>query len=189
MGQPLQLTNPVFQNRHLTVVIWRKRGGIDALQNGHAALIIDTVGFRVNLDDDYVSWLSTGTGNLFKNRAATSTFLDDAENWGGTEVGDHGYHMPNRWVALKGMDVRRMRDAWEQMKGKERAHWKMLDKNCATAVARILKAGGGDDFATAHKKQLTWWPTDVIKYAKSMGANVVLTSDDQGLGNAAGAGH
>ena len=55
------------------------------------------------------------------------------------------------------------------MRTKQAAHWKLFDKNCATAVARILKAGGGDEFATPNQKQLVWWPTDLLKYARSIG--------------------
>jgi hypothetical protein len=40
-----------------------------------------------------------------------------------------------------------------------------------------LKAGGGDGLATSSRNQLVWWPTDVIRYAKSMGNYVVNTSD------------
>lgn len=88
------------------------------------------------------------------------------------------YYNPTRWVCLKGLHVGNMKTAWDEMRHKQGCHWKVFDKNCATAVARILKAGGGDDFATGHKDQLIWWPTDVIKYAKSMGSNVVRTSSD-----------
>ena len=65
-----------------------------------------------------------------------------------------------------------MKAAWDVMRTKQNAHWKLLDKNCATAVARVLKAGGADGFATAAKKQLIWWPTDLIRYARSMGAAI-----------------
>jgi hypothetical protein len=59
----------------------------------------------------------------------------------------------------------------------QNAHWKLMDKNCATIVARVLKAGGADRFATRAKHQLVWWPTDLITYACSMGTQVVRTSD------------
>ena len=153
---------------------WRKRTGIDSLQNGHAALIIDSMQFNVFRPDFYVSWCGTGGGMV--SRADASTFIEDSESWGGSEVGNEGRHVPNRWVALKGLDVGRMKGAWDTMRTKQAAHWKLFDKNCATAVARILKAGGGDDFASAHMKQLVWWPTDLLKYARSMGDNVFRTS-------------
>jgi hypothetical protein len=175
MGQALPIASQDFRNRHLTVVVyWKKRTGIDSLQNGHAALIIDTALMEYGKNDFYVSWLSTGASMV--NRASAGTFMSDCGDWGGSAVGDGGLHIPNRWVALKGMNIGAMKEAWDQMRGKERAHWKLFDKNCATMVARILKAGGGDSFARAHQKQLMWWPTDLLRYAKSMGQNVYQTS-------------
>jgi hypothetical protein len=46
----------------------------------------------------------------------------------------------------------------------------------ATGVARVLKAGGADDYATKAQDQAVWWPSDLIKCAKSMGTTVVSTS-------------
>ena len=175
MGQPLQIAGTDLANRPLTIVIyWKKRTGVDSLQNGHAALIIDTTQVRPTSADYYVSWMGTGGG--WKSRADASTFIEDAGNWGGSPVGTQGIHVPNRWVALKGLNIRNMKTAWDTMRTKEAAHWKLFDKNCATAVARILKAGGGDNFATSNQKQLVWWPTDLLKYARSMGSNVIRTS-------------
>jgi len=175
MGQPLRITGTDLASRPLSIVLyWRKRTGIDTLQNGHAALIIDSTRLTMTSTDYYVSWLSTGAKLV--NRANAATFEDDAENWGGSEVGNQGLHVPNRWVAIKGLHVGNMKTAWDAMRTKEAAHWKLFDKNCATAVARILKAGGADDFATSSKHQLMWWPTDLLKYARSMGQNVFRTS-------------
>jgi hypothetical protein len=175
MGQPLRVAGTDMAGRHLTIVIyWRKRTGIDSLQNGHSALIIDTMSFDYLRNDYYLSWCSTGTKMV--NRADAATFHDDMGNWGGSPLPNDDLHVPNRWVALKGLNIGAMKAAWDAMRTKERAHWKLFDKNCATAVARILKAGGGDDFATAHKHQMVWWPTDVMKYARSMGSNVFRTS-------------
>lgn len=177
MGQPLQLNSPDMKSRHLSVVIyWKQRRGIDALQNGHAALIIDFAEFHPMFDDFYVSWLGGGGGTIFKQRAANATFADDAQQWGGQAVGNQGYHVPTHWVALHGLNVGAMKTAWDAMKSKQAAHWKIFDKNCATTVARILKAGGGDNYATRHKEQMVWWPTDLLRYAKSMGPNVFRTS-------------
>src|ERR1700722_17970027 len=175
MGQPLHLEN--FRNRPLTIVIyWKQRTGFDSLQNGHAALVIDSAVFSMMNDEYYVSWLGSDQGNAFRNRSIKGTFAGDSQDWGGEAVGDGTYHLPTRWVALSGLQVGNMKAAWDQMRTKQRAHWKLFDKNCATAVARILKAGGGDDFATGHKQQLVWWPTDLLKYARSMGTNVFQTS-------------
>ena len=178
MGRSLAVQEGDFKARHLSVVIyWKKRTGIDSLQNGHAALIIDSSEFRVERDDYYVSWLSQGGGKTgLVGRATQASFLDDCAQWGGNEVGQYGYHVPSRWVMIDGLNTGDMKAAWDQMRTKERAHWKLFDKNCATAVARILKAGGGDGFARAHKHQMVWWPTDLLKYARSMGQHVYKTS-------------
>jgi len=175
MGTPLRLAGTDLVARPLTIVIyWRKLTGIDTLQNGHAALIIDSMRVDPMSNEYYVSWC--GTGGKMVNRAAAVTFMDDAANWGGEPVGNHGLHIPTRWVALKGLDVGAMKTAWDAMRTKEAAHWKLFDKNCATAVARILKAGGGDNFAKTGKHQVIWWPTDLQRYARSMGDNVYRVS-------------
>jgi hypothetical protein len=186
MGEALDVSK--FRSSHYTVVIyWRKRKGIDALQNGHAALIIDTAQINMMNSEYYVSWMGEGkpTGGLGTIFAANqASYAYDAGTWGGERVHiqpgnappEIEFHRPSRWVCLKGLHIGSMKEAWDQMRGKENAHWKLLDKNCATAVARILKAGGGDSFARSNKSQLVWWPTDLLKYAKSMGPNVVETS-------------
>lgn len=175
MGQPLRIVGTDLAGRPLTIVIyWKQRTGIDSLQNGHAALIIDSSQFDLLASDFYVSWMGTAAG--FKSRANAATFADDAANWGGQAVGNQGLHVPTHWVALKGLNIADMKTAWDNMRTKQAAHWKLFDKNCATAVARILKAGGGDTFATASQKQVVWWPTDLLKYARSMGQNVFRTS-------------
>src|SRR4051794_3143974 len=55
------------------------------------------------------------------------------------------------------------------------AHWRLTDKNGPTMVHTILKAGSGA--ATGHRKQLAWWPTDIIKYAKSVTRGGVTVFD------------
>src|SRR4051812_2061547 len=98
MGQPLRIAGTELAGRHLTIVIyWRKRTGIDSLQNGHAALIIDTMSLDYQRNDYYLSWCSTGSKMV--NRADAATFEDDAQNWAGSPVGNLGFHVPNRWVA------------------------------------------------------------------------------------------
>jgi hypothetical protein len=174
MGRALPLRD--FKDHELTVAIyWKKRTGIDSLQNGHAALILDTSHFNVTRQDDYVSWLSGGPGTT--SRAGQHSYVDDAEQWGGIPAGNGQYHVPSRWVAVQGLDIPAMREAWDAARGKERAHWKLFDKNCATMVARIIKAGGGDNFARGgSKNQLWWWPTDIIRYCNSMRNHVYESS-------------
>lgn len=174
MGRPLPLNT--LKARPLTYVLyWAPRHGPDAFQNGHSALIIDSQAFFPTSTDYYVSWMGGGGGmNPFVRSAADSDFVSDSMSWGGHKVGTLGKNrVPTRWVALKDLNMADMKQEWDTMRTKQNAHWKLVDKNCATSVARILKAGGGDSFATAAKSQAIWWPTDLIRYAKSMGASVV----------------
>jgi hypothetical protein len=185
MGRPLDVTAEGFRDNQYTYAIyWRKRKGYDSLQSGHAALIIDSSRFFWNSVHWYVSWIGTGGVSklgLVADVQGPSSFLSDAGVFGGEPhqmyEGARRY-FPRRWVALRDLDIDAMKEEWNLAKGKEHAHWKLLNKNCATMVARILKAGGGDDFARKHSQQVVWWPTDIIQYAKSMGDRVVETSYD-----------
>jgi hypothetical protein len=188
MGLPLlsgtNTPNTFERDKHLTYAIyWKPRpGGIlpDALKNGHAAVIIDSYQFDIVASDNYVSWLGTGSGAV--SRGAASAYHVDMQDWGGhPHPANPAYRVPTKWVAVYGLDQQAMRDAWANLRGKQGgANWKLLDKNCATVAARILKAGGGDRFARGwlKKNQLVWWPTDVIQYAESMGGQVYRTSSD-----------
>ena len=49
-------------------------------------------------------------------------------------------------------------------------------KGLAYRIDSIVPFFGGDRFATGHKKQLVWWPSDLIRYANSMGTHVYKTS-------------
>ena len=186
MGIPLSTINgTLVSTQSLTYAIyWASKHMPDALANGHAAVIIDSVKFlegvsKMQFNSEwYVSWCggkSTAKGNL----AVTEDFFEDAQTWGGVKMTPKATaRMPTRWVALKGLDIDAMKAAWDQIRTKQNAHWRLLDKNCATIAARVLKAGGGDTYATSSKKQLVWWPTDVIRYARSMTGIVYQTSSD-----------
>lgn len=203
MATPLKRgVDPLDGNgQHLSVVIyWHPRKGPDAVQNGHAALIIDADEWlNAPITDQlssfppcyhntewYVSWLGgkidwkPGVGSWGGNKGVFSKFLDDMCVWGGEQVAATAPYAdlrwPIRWVALQGLRVNDMRDAWDAARTKTGAHWNLLRKNCATMVHTVLKAGGGDQFATAHKKQLVWWPSDLIRYAKSMTGHVYKSS-------------
>jgi hypothetical protein len=205
MGKGLKTgEDPLNRNGlNLSIVIyWKPRKKPDALANGHAALIIDAdtwltapkpqggylPGYMLD-HDNYVSWVGGQVDwNPLKgskrggHKGLSNNYGDDALQWGGEEAhvveGFGAFHRPTRWVAIRGLAVDAMRTAWRQARDKEGAHWRLLDKNCATMVHTILKVGGGDTFATGHKKQLVWWPTDLIRYAKSMRGHVHKTSGD-----------
>jgi hypothetical protein len=172
MGQSLNLDT--FQGKALTVIIyWKPKTGSDNFQNGHAALVIDTTNFSMVSNDEYVSWVGDGQGVVRAGRGLgfgghANTYWTDMNDWGGNATNLANVNVPSRWVCVQGLNVQAMLTAWGAIKNKPGAHWKLTDKNCATTVARVLKAGGADALATAHKHQLVWWPSDLIRYGRSM---------------------
>jgi len=173
MGKTLNPSE--LKSRSLSVVIyWPQKTGPDTLQSGHGALIIDTKQFDFLSKEFYVSWMGAGGKNALQQLGDAQTFQSDMMTWGGaaTKAGN----LPTRWVAVKDLDIAAMKLEWDKIHTKPNAHWKLFDKNCATGVARVLKAGGADNYATKAQKQLVWWPTDLITYARSMGDAVVKTS-------------
>ena len=59
----------------------------------------------------------------------------------GQDMNGDDIHHPNRWVALKNLDIAAMMQEWANIRNKNNAHWKLVDKNCATVVYRVLKEG------------------------------------------------
>jgi hypothetical protein len=172
-------------DKHLTYVIyWEPRpGGIlpEFLKNGHASVIVDSYALGMQKPcDDYVSWLATELAPV--SPGVAHSYMQDMQKWGGhPHTTNANWRVPTKWVAVYGLDQQAMRDAWHDLRTKQGgASWKLLDKNCASVAARILKAGGGDRFARGwlKKNQLVWWPTDVVQYAESMGRQVYRTSSD-----------
>ncbi len=142
---------------------------------GHAALCInlehfrntpmsvDLGGLNVGMDglNHYVSWFSQG-GNLLQGKGVAQTFVDDFAHFG---------RAPDRSVEIPNLDTEAMFAEWYEMRNKDGAHWKMFDKNCATVVVRVLKAGGADQYCPARykRKQLIWTPQQAYVYAESVG--------------------
>lgn len=185
----------VITNRPLTYVIyWRPRGGL----NGHSAMIIDSskintsdgYAFTLSLDDqdNYVSWSGgAATTNPLVFAGTASTFRDDMQaGWGGHALGDNagmfaGERVPTRWVALRGLDIGAMQAEWAAIRNKPGGHWKLVDKNCASVVARVLKAGCrsvGAKGSRATRHPLIWTPDGVMKFAKSLADFIYSTSSD-----------
>ncbi len=185
----------VITNRPLTYVIyWRPRGGL----NGHSAMIIDsskinTSGpyeFIQSLENqaNYVSWSGgTATANPFVFAGTASTFRDDMQaGWGGHTLGETagpfaGERVPTRWVALRGLDIAAMHAEWEAIRGKPGGHWKLIDKNCASVVARVLKAGCrsvGARGSRATRNPLFWTPDGVMQFARSLTDFIYNTSSN-----------
>jgi hypothetical protein len=179
MGIPLSTTNgSLVTSRSLTYVIYWHPKNLP-IANGHASVIIDSAEFAKDMSSTmwYVSWAGRGDMGLKGAPGKSICIREDMGDWGGTPVGkDITLNNPTRWVALKGLNTAAMRQEWDKIRRKHNAHWRLLDKNCATVAARVLKAGGGDANATKAKTQLVWWPSDVYRYAKSMAGMIDSTS-------------
>jgi hypothetical protein len=173
MGIPLSTFNgSLVTSRHLTYVIyWHPKNVPDAVANGHASVIIDSMEFAQSRGstDWYVSWAGRGDPGRKGVPGKAIDIQEDMTDWGGTPAAlKSTLNNPTRWVALRSLDIAGMKQEWDNIRTKQNAHWRLLDKNCATVAARVLKAGGGDAHATKAKTQLVWWPSDVYRYASSM---------------------
>jgi RTX toxin RtxA len=80
---------------------------------------------------------------------------------------------------LQGLDTHSMHLEWKAIRSKTNANWKVIDKNCATVVARVLKAGClgvGAQGSWYTRNPLIWTPEGVMKFAKSLTNWIYATS-------------
>ena len=171
-------------------------GWLPKLGFGHAALVIDSQRFAqarennsasllagmaaggdYNYDalnnDNYVSWYSTPKGFFLTGlRAKSQTYCEDALF--------NQRREPNKMVAITELDRDAMREAWAQIRDKVGANWKLFDKNCATVVARVLKAGGANQYCRNKGKShpLYWTPLLCYQYAKSIAKHSGVVVDE-----------
>lgn len=82
---------------------------------------------------------------------------------------------PDHRIEIDGLDEPKIVAWWRgfgldggRMHGPMQA-WHTTDLNCSTVVARALREGGGDDFASwLPSWNLVWRPDDVRRYAESI---------------------
>ena len=144
----------------ITVFVWKFRGMDDAW--GHTSMLVGRT---------YMSWWpaepapETPPPDVpFRSR----TYRDDVRD----ESRD-----PDHTIEIDGLDERRVLDWWQTF-GLVRGEgefpgvlppWETLRQNCATAVARGLRLGGGDTYATWWKSwNVVWTTADVLDYALSI---------------------
>lgn len=110
------------------VYIWYPHEG----HIGHCSLHL---GHHREKDDDewYVSWWPHKSTRLATRKGVTSTFAEDKDTEGGP---------PHVKYNVFNLHIGDMKVEWDAVKGKADAHYKLLAKNCATTVARVLMAGG-----------------------------------------------
>ncbi|PVZ68306.1 hypothetical protein [Pelagibaculum spongiae] len=73
------------------------------------------------------------------------------------------YKQPWR-INLTGLNRQAMIDEWYSIMKKENSHYRVVRKNCATIVARVLRAGGiGYSAGYFNSHHLLWTPQKIMK--------------------------
>lgn len=142
-----------------TVYVWYPNHG----HIGHASMHIGGHRER-NSIQWYVSWWPNESTKLSTKVAEPATFDEDIDN----EDGD-----PHVKYRLFDLHVGNMKAAWDGIRDKAEAHYKLLGKNCSTIVARIMRAGGAEDhlgtltgLSVAHN--LYWTPKNVAEFCDAL---------------------
>ena len=149
----------------VTVYIWNMTS---VLHVGHAALKIAGSGGRAI----YVSWWPVNPEGRISSRIPTFTTI--AAGIGGVQASPHlnlvedvngEGKMPDYQVQVHGLDDSRMRDAWRLWLNSHQ--YLVWNSSCATTVSGILRAGGGDMYAS-WPGWLVWTPNEVGRYAQAI---------------------
>lgn len=155
-----------------TIYYWFKRSALDT---GHAGLLINAE-LYVNItalginagdlgqvydNDLYVSWLLGTEHTFFKGyNGVTQDLAIDQMTFGAYKV--------HRVDLGEGLDRPAMVRKWREIRDKPGAHWRITNKNCATVVRRVLKAGGCDTYVRRWDlKHGMFSPQKVYHYAKN----------------------
>ncbi len=150
----------------ITVFVWKFRGKDDAW--GHASMLVGRT---------YMSWWPAEPGQVpsgihpnlyasapFRNRTYRDDVRDESQD-------------PDNTIEIEGLDEGKVLDWWQTFgltrDGEEfdgpLPPWETLKQNCSTVVARGLRLGGGDTYASWWKSwNVVWTPADVLDYALSV---------------------
>ncbi|HTU22163.1 MAG TPA: hypothetical protein VMG10_29255 [Gemmataceae bacterium] len=151
-----------------TVLVWQPADGV-----GHAAMLIgSSAGRGINSTDYYVSWFPAvqPTASLVLPGemvvGAAHGFYADCEAEGNGQA-----RLPEYFRTIPGLNTVHMLAAWERIKTKQGAHYRVMRKNCSTIVARVLRAGltGWQHFLALRAAHKLWWtPYDVQVFADNI---------------------
>jgi hypothetical protein len=106
-----------------------------------------------------------GPGRMLS--AKFKTFLRDCAAESGKK---HRFRLPDHMIPLGALDQLKMQAAWNAIRDKPEAHYRLVRKNCSTIAARVIRAGMGTKQLVlspllTHK---AWWtPYDVLLLAQS----------------------
>jgi len=111
---------------------------------------------------NYVSWTAGDqTGNALSGfRAYARTYEEDMIACGGAAP---------KAAEIVGLNTDAAFDAWHAIRSKQGATWKLLGKNCACVVLRVLRAAGCDQHVHSYMKRnpAIITPQAVWEYGKS----------------------
>ncbi|EMP92295.1 RTX toxin RtxA [Vibrio paracholerae 87395] len=73
-------------------------------------------------------------------------------------------------INLEGLDVAAMQAEWHRLSNDSDARYQLLNKNCSSIVAKVLKAGGEDKLIghTWRPKFGVWTPTELFNFAQDL---------------------
>ena len=109
--------------------------------------------------------------HLGPGRKVSAEFNTFQEDCSAESEEQGGFRLPDHMIPLGRLDRLKMLAAWNALRTKPDAHYRLMRKNCSTAAARIIRAGMGTSQLAlspllAHK---TWWtPNDVLLLARSL---------------------
>lgn len=145
---------------------------------GHAALVIDCDLYNQGIDTPLATLNYPGVGTIqyadlyvsWVGRAGTDTLK------GMEGINDRDYYSDQitfgEWhqkgVNMYGLDARAMIREWRMIRNGGH-HWRFFDKNCASVVRRVLKAGGANRYVH-HPLTLVGIasPAGLYRYAKDV---------------------
>lgn len=153
----------------ITVYVWLPKLHDGHKLIGHASMLVS--------GHTYISWWpdeTAGIGNYhpIRNRG-----------YAGDVAGERSG--PDHAIILEGLDEPTILDWWAhfglvsdgQLIEGPLLPYNVLTQNCSTVVARGLREGGGDKYATwwyTTRKNLVWWPAEVRDYALSIRAGLAV---------------
>lgn len=73
-------------------------------------------------------------------------------------------------INLEGLDVAAMQAEWHRLSNDSDARYQLLNKNCSSIVAKVLKAGGADKLIghTWRPKFGVWTPTELFNFGQAL---------------------
>ena len=149
-----------------TVYIWYPDA--DQKNIGHASMHIGD-----HSDDydtqNYVSWWPVGRATVTSptNSGFAATRARDVKEENCLP------HVSYMFWPKSELDITKMKVKWAAIRNKPGAHYKLYGKNCATMVARVLRAGGAHKLLNpamraSYAHNLYWTPKNIAQWCNEL---------------------